>query len=186
MHRSIRRAPERGFTLTELFVVVLIVGIMATLAVYGVRKYVLASKTTEAVSLMTSIKSAEEAYRDETFQYLDVSGSYANLYPMAAPADLGTKKYAWATNRTDAVANGWRTLGVEPDGPVYYGYAVVARPAGTAVPSPTPPVSKSWTFPTTEPAYLVLAQGDLDGDGKHSLVVSHSLSNEVYVENEGE
>jgi hypothetical protein len=32
----------------------------------------------------------------------------------------------------------------------------------------------------------VLAQGDLDGDGRYSLVVSHSLSNEVYVENEGE
>ena len=35
--------------------------------------------------------------------------------------------------------------------------------------------------------YIACARADLNGDGsKYTYVLSHSLSNEVYVENEGE
>jgi prepilin-type N-terminal cleavage/methylation domain-containing protein len=175
-----RRSTTAGFTLVEMMIVVIIVGVMATLATYAVRKYIFASKTSEAVSMMSSIKSAEEAFRDETFVYLDVSGSYTSLYPMTTP---GTFKVQWGDTST-TVGQNWRTLGVMADAPVQFGYAVVARPAGTAVPSP--PTTKNFTFPSTDPSYCVLAQGDVDGDGNPSYVVSHSLNAEIYIENEGE
>ena len=43
-----RTALQRGFTMVELLAVVVMVGVLATLAVFGVRKYVLTAKATEA------------------------------------------------------------------------------------------------------------------------------------------
>ena len=57
---------RKGFTLVELMIVVVIIGILASLAIYGVRKYVANSKTAEARLGVGAIsKAAMSAYEGE-------------------------------------------------------------------------------------------------------------------------
>ena len=178
-----RARATRGFTMIEMMVVVAIVGILATLAVFGVKRYINSAKTSEAMAMVNTIRAAEESYRDETFKYRGLGDfTSGGWHPMETP---GNRKYNWATTGTGDMTNIFRELGVETTSPVYYTYTVVAGDSGGTV--PTPPCGKAFTFPTPqEPFYVVVAKGDLDGDGRFSYVVSHSFSGEIYIENEGE
>ena len=67
-----------------------------------------------------------------------------------------------------------------------YGYAVNAGAAGAAMPQPGTTQVFAWAA-TTEPWYLVVAKGDLDGNNTiFSYVVGSSFNGELYVENEGQ
>jgi type IV pilus assembly protein PilA len=58
---------KRGFTLVELMIVVAIIGILAVLAIYGVRKYVANSKTAEARNSLGQIgKDSTTAFERES------------------------------------------------------------------------------------------------------------------------
>ncbi|MEN9578769.1 MAG: fimbrial protein pilA [Pseudomonadota bacterium] len=183
---SATRKQQSGFTLVELMTVVVIVGVLSALAVYGVRMYIQSTKSSEAGAIINAIRAAQEVYRQDTFVYLDVSaGNYANLHPSATP---GNFKRSWAGDGDSvATSQGFRELGVTVDSGVYYSYGVVAGRTGETV--PTPPTEKEdFGFPETaeQPFYVVIAKGDLDGDGTFSYMLAHSMSSDVYIEREGE
>jgi type IV pilus assembly protein PilA len=171
---------QRGYTLVELLVVVTMVGVLATLATIGVRKYIFASKTSEAINMIGSIKAAQEAYKDETFSYLDVSSSIDTYYPMTTP---GKQKYHWIQDHQDK--DKWRSLGVNPSSAVQFGYACKAGGAGDALPNVGTAKTLDWPEPK-EAWYVVKAVGDLDENLTKSIFVSSSFTTEVYVENEGD
>jgi hypothetical protein len=133
--------------------------------------------------VIAAIRAAEEVYRQDTFKYFDVSeGDFGKANPEGVPTN---KKKAWASNST--TAKRFRELGVQVDGAVSFTYAVVAGAAGAGFPNlPTKKSTSDFKFPATaaEPFYVIVAKSDLNGDSAFGYVVSHSLSNESYTEDE--
>jgi prepilin-type N-terminal cleavage/methylation domain-containing protein len=191
------RARARGFTMVELMIVVVIVAILGTLATIGVRKYILAAKTTEATKMIGAIKGAQEQHMTDFGEYLDVSkvnklDDYSTYYPATAP--LKREKMTWGGGTGD-VANAWRTLGVRVSEPVMYIYGCAAGggnviPAAPAVMSwrrtDIPPIANYPTTATGQPWYLIQAAGDLDGDGTVGTWGSSSLAPEIFHDHDEE
>lgn len=184
---------KRGFTLIELMAVVVIVGILATLATYGVRKYIFTSKTAEAIHMIGSIKSAEESYRAETFKYAGAGanaiqpGSVANFYPYGALP--GQYKADWNNVGHTDYAAVWGPLGVQSDSPVIFEYVIAAGDASGTLPVPTDFPSLSWGDKGSTPGgpwYVVVARADQNGDGKMSCFVSCNFTGEIFRNNEDE
>ena len=164
-------------------IVVAIIAILAGLAIYGVRKYILAAKTSEATQMIGAIKTAQEQYRAETFVYKDISGAgalsdYTTFYPATA-VPKGGKKLAWGGG-TDAIATGWRELGVAAAAPVMYIYGCAAGPGSTAPADPGITIGNYPTAATGQPWYLIKAVGDLDGDGSVGTWVGTSVTAEIF------
>ncbi len=180
--RASARKSQAGFTLVEMMVVVVLVGILATLAVYGVRKYVSTSKTSEAIEMIGSIKAAEENYKDETFAYLNVSGALTKAAAYPANFNPGRARAQWGGAGTGST--GFAQLGITAANPVIFAYACTAGAANTA---PTSPSTDSGSitisnWPTTQatPWYVVKAYADLNGNGQYSVFVGTSFSGDIF------
>src|SRR3970040_1866166 len=96
--------------------------------------------------MIGSIKAAQEAYKDETFSYLDVSkGDLTSFYPMQGEKP-GKKKYHWV-NDSHNDWDSWRALGISTANPVQFGYASVAGGANDAIPQPGTAKNFDWPPP---------------------------------------
>lgn len=175
-----QRRYQSGFTLVELMVIVVIVSILALLGTYSVRKYVTASKTSEATEMITTIKGAEESYKDETFAYLNVMTNIDTYYPNNPSA--GRVKVQWG-GADSSLAN-WQALGVHAALPVLFQYSCVAGASGAAIPAPGGAASDitvgNWPANVNSPWYVVKAEADFEGDGRHTVFVGSSFFGELF------
>lgn len=182
---SIFAAKARGFTLIELMIVVVIIGVLSTLAFYGVNSYIRKSKTVEAREIVASIKTGQESFFDETFRYLSVNPTIDTFYPSN---DIDNKKVQWGADASDCSGclAGFRTLGVEVGQPVQFRYSTVAGVAGDAVTLGDHVTATAYNPPstTTKPFYVVKAVADLDGDKTgYSVYIGSSFTDSLYEEN---
>lgn len=182
--RTRSKSVSRGFTLIELLTVVAMVGILATLGVVTYRKYLTSAASSEATTIMQSIRAAEDMYRSQALLYLGCSGcggtgcapgagSLSAYYPQTtgAPND---KRWGWSQpNHPDYVC--WRLLNVSVDAPVRFGFSVVAGTAGQAFPVTAMQKPPVWQ-PTDEPWYVIQATADRDANGLFAVLVTSSFA----------
>jgi type IV pilus assembly protein PilA len=183
-----KRASSRGLTILELIAVIVIIAILAVLALIGYGRWIRSSKMTEAQNMIQKIRDAEERRKAETGSYLDVSNGLGvgNLYPKATPGKVSTQ---WGAQCTVCVSD-WANLAITPDGPVQFGYAVVAGDTTKTPGQKGVNVTiggNAVTFPNpTGPWYIVEAMSDLDGNGVFCTIIGTSWDNTLMIDNEGE
>lgn len=179
------RQRERGLTLVELMVVVVIVGVLATLAVVGYRKLITSSHTAEATHMIQAIRAAEESYRAETGSYVSPSSNLDSDY--CPSHSKWPSKVAWL--ETCGGGTSWSVLPVHTDGPVMFEYAAVSGKAGEAYAAAPSGMKNPPSFGTAKAAedwFVVAARGDMDGNGVFAYGVGVSWTGDVYIDQEGE
>lgn len=178
------RSPLRGFTLVELMVVVVLVGVLATIGVVMFRQWVFHTRSVEAFGMVQSIRVAQERWRAETGGYLDVSTTMTSWYPTATPS---RKLWHW-DQATGLDYDRWMRLNPTVSGPVQFAYVTKAGPPFTAMPALSTVEQPPWPAADTitQPWYVIQAMGDTDADGVKSYYVAASLTGEILRENEGE
>lgn len=174
------RGKSHGFTLVELMTVVAITGILATIAVFLVRKHFQDAKTLDAMSVVQAIRGGQESLRSENGTYLDCSSTSGLWYP----ATPDGKIRGWVPS-SHADLTCWRQLGVSPSTSTQFGFKTFAGSTGAI--SVTLDIASPPTWPAAvDPWYVIEAGGDRDQDGTFSYLLAASLNGEVYVENDGE
>ncbi len=118
---------NKGFTLVELLVVVIILGVLAAIAVPAYRHYVVKARIQEPLTYLPQILAKEEAFFTETRTYL--------------PADFNPSNVNYSKNCNDGIPGKWENktnwtkIGFQPsNNEVYFTYWIRT---GTAIPSST-------------------------------------------------
>jgi len=156
---------NQGFTITELMVAVVIMGVLAGLAIPSFTGYIYKSRVTEASNFLSQIKQRQEAYRNEFGQYCAVDGAdWGTWNPATIP---GVDPVGWVSTAE------WQQLGASPDAPIRFQYATVAGFPGDAAPTGT-------NLDNSDHWFVARAQGDLNGDGTDFYLEIYSQSTHIY------
>ena len=101
------RLGRKGFTLTELIVVIVIIGVLAAIAVPAMTANIDRAKRSEAIAAMGALRTAQKLYYSEHSSVYATTLGDLNSYVYST--DLNGRYYNvgnYTTDGTDIVANG--------------------------------------------------------------------------------
>lgn len=170
-------------------VVVVIAAGLAVAAVTVMNEHVASSRSVEGLTMVQSIRAAQERYRSEHGLYLDVSleGGFYPDDPAVTTEGSHKRNFLSAIDDDTHPDNGrWVELLPTTPGPVRFGYLTNAGLPGEAMTEPVYDVPGLEWPATNEPWYVIQGVSDLDEDGVLGYYVASSLNGEVFRQNEGE
>jgi prepilin-type N-terminal cleavage/methylation domain-containing protein len=174
-----------GFTLMELMIVVAIIGILATIAVFMFTKHVAKARASEVPGMFAELKLREQQYHLENEVYLATGTNDTDFFPTGSPGSTARP--------FDITLNpAWQALKLNPDKTLLYCVYVVRSGAGgdatnvgaTASGAPFN-LGGTLALPAINWFYL-LASCDFDGDGNTSTYFTLSDTEGTIVSNPGE
>jgi len=184
--------PKKGMSTCLIVGIVLavisvpVIGVMAALGIYGVRRYIATAKTAEAKNTIDAItRAAVAAYEREGYGKAPDHKLCKSSVRVPAKPLVGMKYQPSSADGADFntgdATTGWKCLKFSMTQPIYYAYEY-DQGAGSG---------KSGA---TASGFEASAQGDLDGNGVYSFFARGAdvrngavvVSTELYVENEFE
>ena len=155
---------NQGFTITELMIAVVIIGVLAMMAIPTFTSYIYKGRVTEATTFLGEIKQRQESYRSEFGQYCANNTTWGSYNPSTLP---GSDPVMWTSTAE------WTQLGAAPDGPTRFQSGLIAGAPGVSAPSETNLDDDDYWF-------AARAQGDLDGDTTSFFLEIYSQSTHIY------
>ena len=187
---------EEGFTLMELMIVVAIVGILASIAIFMFTRHVAKAKASEVPAMFAELKIREQQFHLEHEQYLSTGATDDDYFPTDDPPGKESQTYNIASSDVPPAPQGtefpdpsWKTLRMKPDKTsLFCVYVAIAGRGGeldNAGPKATAAPFNLTDAPPTNWFYL-MAECDFDGDGTPAIYYTLSDIEGTIVSNPGE
>ena len=170
MHRL--RKGGRGFSLIELMIVVVILGVLAAIAIPVFSRYVKRGKISEAITMLQNIRLKQEMYFQSYGRYVAIAEWH--------PEEVGRNPVLWERDGIQAPV-AWQILGVKPAGvSSYFQYRIGAGGVPSVEDVDPDGSTANNGLNTVRPWWFAQCRGDLDGDGTKSFFELTSQKEDVY------
>ena len=162
----------RGFTLLELMIVVVIIGVLSVVAVTSYRRYSYGARNAEAQHFLQSIRLAQVSYYEQYGQFCGSPSS--SKWPEVVPTG------ASGPTRWGPLPNGspFFQLGLKSPNEVWFQYEVAAGGAGENGGASIKNADRPW--------FWAQAHSDFNGNGQLSTFEVTSEKPEVFSESVNE